>query len=287
VTPPGDTRSALHLVAETAEELWVNASLGLSRNVPQTDPARVYPSLAILQRQQPLLEPAIYLGLPALALAGLAAVCARRGPQRAVVAGLALAPVVALGASAALGHLGQRFHPRYLFFVLALVPPLVAIGLEAAAMVLGGARRGRQLASLALASGVALFAWLDRAPLANLALHPYSGMREAVAFVAARPDSKAALRVALGLGGDAARVYDPGLHAVETAEELRALSARAQAEGRPLYVLVGYNGQNRKNRPDAFLLLDDPALFEPMGRFEAVAPEFVYRVLRYRGGRRD
>ena len=127
-----------------------------------------------------------------------------------------------------------------------------------------------------------LFAWLDRAPLANLATHPYSGMREAVAFVAAQPDSGAALRAGYGLGGDTARVYDPTLLHVESGEEIRALCARAQAEGRPLYVLLGYTGQNRKHRPDGLLLLDDPSLFEPLGRFEAVAPEFVYRVLRYR-----
>ena len=285
VTPPGDTRSAVRLAEQTADELWVNASLGLSRNVPQTDPERVYPSLALLRRQQPALEPVLYLLLPALALAGLAAALHRRGPQRAVVAALGVAPFLALAASAAFGHLGQRFHPRYLFFVLAVVQPLAAIGLEVAATLLGGARRSRILAPLALGAGVVLFAWLDRAPLANLATHPYSGMREAVAFVAARPDSGAALRAGLGLGGDTARVYDPTLLHVETGEELRALCARAEAEGRPLYVLVGYSGQNRKHRPDAFVLLDDSALFEPLGRFEAVAPEFVYRVLRYRPGR--
>lgn len=284
VAPAGDTRSPLRLAGKMGHELWLNASLGLSRIVPQTDPARVYPSLAVLRKQQPALEPAIYLAFPALALAGLAAALRRRGPQRAVVLGLACAPFLALGASAAFGHLGQRFHARYLFFVLALVPPLAAIGLEAAATRLGGARRGRLLAPIALAAGVLLFAWLDRAPLANLATHPYSGMREAVAFVAAQPDSGAALRAGYGLGGDTARVYDPTLLHVESGEEIRALCARAQAEGRPLYVLLGYAGQNRKHRPDGLLLLDDPSLFEPLGRFEAVAPEFVYRVLRYRPG---
>jgi len=284
VTPPGDTRSAVRLAQQTARELWVNASLGLSRNIPQTDPERVYPSVGVLRKQQPLLEPAIYLGFPVLVLAGLAAVLRRRGPERAVVAALVLAPCVALAASAAFGHLGQRFHPRYLFFLLALVPPLAAIGLEACATLAAGPRRGRTLAPLALAAGVLLFAWLGRAPLANLATHPYSGMREAVAFVAARPDASVALRAGLGMGGDTARVYDRELLHVETAAELRALCERAEAEARPLYVLQGYTGQTRKHRPDAVLLLEDAARFEPLGRFEAVAPEFVYRVFRLRSG---
>ena len=74
---------------------------------------------------------------------------------------------------------------------------------------------------------------------------------------------------------------------VESGEELRALCARAQAEGRPLYVLLGYTGQNRKHRrrrPSCSSTTR--SLFEPLGRFEAVAPEFVYRVLRYRPGGR-
>jgi hypothetical protein len=106
-------------------------------------------------------------------------------------------------------------------------------------------------------------------------------MREAVAFVAAQPDAAGALRVGLGLGGDTARVYDRDILSAETGEELRALCQRAEVEGRPLYVLLGYVGQNRKHRPDAMQLLDDPQRFETLGRFDAVAPEFVYRVLRY------
>ena len=70
---------------------------------------------------------------------------------------------------------------------------------------------------------------------------------------------------------------------VESAAELRALCERARAEGRPLYLLFGHPGQNRKHLPDVFQLLDDPRLFEPLGRFDAIAPEFVYRVLRYTG----
>ena len=133
----------------------------------------------------------------------------RAGPQRAVVLGLAAAPVLALVASAALGHLGRRFHSRYLFFVLALVPPLVAIGVDVAAARLGGARRGARAAALALAAALGLFAWAVLPALENLATHPYSGMREAAAFVAAQPDAERAYRVGVGLGGDIPRVYDP------------------------------------------------------------------------------
>jgi hypothetical protein len=280
---PDDRRSPVRLAGKVARELWINASVGMTRQLPQTDPARRYPSLAELRGAQPLLRPVVGYALPALALLGLAAALRGPGPRRAVVLGLVLAPCLALAASAALGHLGRRFHPRYLFFVLALVPPVLAIGVEAGAARLAGRRRGAAAAGLALAAAVVGFAWLVRAPLANLASHPYSGMREAVAFVAARPDAAGALRAGFGLGGDTARAYDPSLLHAESAEELRALAARARADGRPLYVIYGYRGQNLDRAPEAIALLEDRERFEPLGRFEAVAPEFVYRAVRYTG----
>jgi len=75
-------------------------------------------------------------------------------------------------------------------------------------------------------------------------------------------------------------VQEPRLVHVETLAELEGLRARARAEGRPLYVLYGHRGQNTKRRPEVLAVLEDRAQFEPLGRFEAVAPEFVYRVVR-------
>jgi hypothetical protein len=279
-----DTRSPVDLARRTLSEVWTNASLGLSRLVPQTDPERVYPSLDALRPERPLLRPTVRYVLPLLALAGLAALLARRGPQRAVVSALAAAPFLAVAVSAVAGHLGQRFHPRYLFFVLALVPPLLAVGTDAIAARLGGARHGPRAAAAALAALVLAIAWLVAPAIENQATHPYAGMRGAAQLVLAQPDGARALRVGIGLGGDSPRVYDPAILHVETASELRGVLSRARAEMRPLYVLYGHSGRNRKNYAEVFPLLDDPALFEPLGRFESVAPEFVYRVLRYTGG---
>jgi len=276
---PGDTRNPLGLAAKAGRDIWIQAAVGIPRTLPQTDPGRRFPSLVSLREQRPLLRPAAGFAIPALVLVGLAVALRRAGPQRAVVAGLALAPLLALAVSAALGHLGQRFHARYLFFVLALVPPLLAIAVDAVAARLGGGRA----AALALAAAVAWFAWGVSPALANLATHPYAGMREAARFALAQPDAARALRVGVGLGGDTPRVYLHDLLHVESGAELRALCEHARAEGRPLLVLYGHAGQNRKRRADAFALIDDPRLFEPLGRFDAVAPEFVYRVLRYTG----
>ena len=275
----GDPRSPVDLARHTANEVWVNASLGLARIVPQTDPARRYPSLDELRKTNPLLRPAVRWVLPGLALAGLVALLARRGPHRPVVVALVLAPLLALAVSAAAGHLGRRFHPRYLFFVLALVPPLLAVGVDAIAARLGGPRA----AAGALAAFVVAMAALVAPSIANQSTHPYAGMREAVRFAEAQPDAARALRAGIGLGGDTARVYEPALLHVETLEELAALRARARAEGRPLYVLYGHLGQNERHRPEVIAVLEDRAEFEPLGRFEAVAPEFVYRVVRDRG----
>jgi hypothetical protein len=284
---PGDARRPLDLAVRAGRDIWVQAALGIPRTLPQTDPERRFPSVSALRDQRPLLAPAAGVVIPALVLVGLAAVLRRAGPQRAVAVGLALAPPLALGVSALLGHLGQRFHARYLFFVLSLVPPLLAIGVDAVAARLGGARRGRHVAGLSLAALVLAFAYCVSPGLANLATHPYAGMREAARFLAAQPDAAHALRVGIGLGGETPRVYVRDLLHAETGAELRELCDAARAEGRPLYLLYGHAGQNRKRRADAFELVDDERLFEPLGRFDAVAPEFVYRVLRYTGAPPD
>jgi hypothetical protein len=284
---PGDARSPLRLAAKAGRDIWFHAAVGIPRTLPQTDPGRRYPSLGNLRRERPLLGPTARFAIPALALAGLAELLRRAGPQRAVVAGLACAPLLALGVSAALGHLGQRFHARYLFFLLAAVPLWLAVGVDAVAARLGGARRGAPAAACALAATVLGFAYCVSPALSNLATHPYAGMREAARFLADRPDAAGALRVGVGLGGDTPRVYARDLLHVESGGELRALCERAREQGRPLYLLYGHPGQNRKRRADAFQLIDDPRLFEPLGRFDAVAPEFVYRVLRYTGAPPD
>jgi hypothetical protein len=282
-----DTRSPLLLARHTASEVWVNASTGLARLVPQTDPDRIYPSLAVLRESRPFLPPIVHYVLPAIALVGLGALLARRGPQRVVVSAMVVAPFLAVAVSAAAGHLGQRFHPRYLFFVLALVPLLLAVGVDAAAARLAGPRRGPRVAAGALAAFVLAIAALVAPSIANQATHPYAGMKEAARFVLAQPGAARSLRVGVGLGGDSPRVYDPAIVHVETGDELRSLLADARLVKRPLYVLYGHRGRNRKNYADVFPLLDDPALFEPLGRFEAVAPEFVYRVLRYTGANEE
>jgi len=286
-TREGDTREVGRVVSKLVRELWTRAAIGVPLSVPQTDPERTYPDLRVLRARSPVVRPVLFGALPALALLGLAAVLRRPGPQRSVALALLAAPPLAIAGSAALGHLGQRFHARYLFFALALVPPLLAVGVDTAASRLAGPRRAPRAAWAALALAVAGFAWLVFPATRNHAAHPYAGMREAVAFVAARPGAAAALRAGVGLGGDTARVYDPGLLHVEDAAGLRALLERARRDGRPLYVLYGYAGRNRHRHPDVFALLDERRLFEPLGRFDAIAPEFVYRVLRYTGAPPD
>jgi hypothetical protein len=237
-----------------------------------------------LRSRTSLARPLAFVALPALALVGLGAVLRRRdGPTRAVVAALAAAPVLALASSAILDQLGRRFHTRYLFFALAAIPPLLAVGVDATASRLAGPRRAARAAALALGLAVAGFVWIVRPTLASYVRLPFSGMRDAVAYVAAQPDAERALRVGIGTGGDTARVYDPGVLHVERADELARLCERAAADGRPLYVLYGYTGRNRFRHPEVFALLDDPRLFEPLARFDAITPEFVYRALRYTG----
>jgi hypothetical protein len=55
--------------------------------------------------------------------------------------------------------------------------------------------------------------------------------------------------------------YDPGMVRFQTAEELRSLMTRADAEKKKLFINFGFPAFTREHNVDIFKLLDDPALF--------------------------
>ena len=61
------------------------------------------------------------------------------------------------------------------------------------------------------------------------------------------------------------------------------MTAEARAGGRSLLVFYGYGPLNKRRRPELIAPLEDPRLFEPLGRLDGIDSETVYRVLRYTG----
>ena len=254
-------------------DLWAMTVSGIPESVMASAPDVEFPSLSAARAAQParfLLDRVL---APLLIAVGGIAALRRAGPSRAVVAGLAAAAPVAIAGALAFGH---SFYVRFAIYSLAAAVPLLAVGTEALAATFS--RRAVVPALAVLVLGFALWTGPQNRILLE---RPHSGMRDTVEFLAAKGDSQAVLKAGLGLGGDNPKVYDPRLRYFETARDLRALCEEAAERDVPLYAYYGYAGQNRKRRPGAFELLDDPALFEPVARFGGVEPEFVYRVYRW------
>ena len=259
---------------------WVMMTTGLQVKGPRL-PDVSYPTLITLSAGRPWVPWGVYVLLPALALLGLARAL-RRGaaPERAIWLGL-------LGASALffVHRELQAFFilPRFVIFALPALVCLPVLGLETA---LGFVARGRRSAVAAgLALGLAGFAALVAPALRVLLTHPATPSRELVALLAAADDGHpgGVLRAGLGLGGDAPRVYDPGIVEVERPEQLEALCARARSEARPLYVFYAYGSVNQKRLPGLFIWVRDDRYFEPVARLDGIDSDMVIRVRRYTG----
>ena len=268
-------------------QLWVYLALGARMREPR-EPDVVYPTFAVLTEAWPWLRAVVYGVLPALALGGVARIALRAGRnERAVFGALALAAALLL-----LHRLVQGFFvlQRFAFFFLAALVPALAVGAEGGLRVLLRGERTRRV-GVPAGLGLALvgYAALAAPELRVLLTHPPTPSREVAAWLVAR-DREApggVLRAGLGLGGEVARVYDPWLLRVERRDELEALTARARAEGRPLYVVFSYGALNARRMAALFEPVLDDALFEPVARFDGIEGEQVIRVRRYTGAPLD
>jgi hypothetical protein len=279
-------RSATQLSPAALGHLWSFASLGIEARLSGDPPERpdgVYPSLAGRAVGRPWLYPVVVGVLPLLALLGGLRVVARGGPARAVALGLAGSLPLALLVTQLQG--GQ-WYPRFAFWTLLYAVGFGAIGLESILERLPwpGPRARRMGVAAGLAAGVGAYQALVAPQTALLLTRPQLASREALSLARERggPDTLVAV---LGLRGGNMHfvLYDPQLREIEDAAELATLLEQAQAEGRPLYVLYAYAYKNRDVRPDAFRMLDDPALFQEEALLHAVFDERMVRVLRWTG----
>jgi hypothetical protein len=236
-----------------------------------------FTTVADLAARHAAVEPIVFFALPLLAALGLARLAWRRGPARWPVLGVAAAVPLALAVA---GLRGQFFHHRFVFYGLLAVVMGLAAGSDLVTRRLFG--RWRAAAPLALALALAGYAALVAPRLFELWERPHSPIRDALHWIQADGGERA-LRVGYGKGGDLSAIYDPWLVFATDARPIEALARRAREEGRPLYVMYGYPGENRQRFPGGFALFEDPRLFEERARFFGVAPEFTWRVLRYTG----
>jgi hypothetical protein len=271
------------LTASWLRYFWVMISTGLQARGPRLHDVE-FPTLANLARSCAYLRFVVYAALPALAVLGLVRSLRRGdGTQRAVWIGLLGATLLFL-----LHRELQAFFvlPRFVIFALPLVVALLAVGFEGLLSALAsaaGLRRSAVAAGLAL--GLAGFAALVAPALRVLLTRPATPSREVVALLARAGEGVpgGVLRAGIGLGGDAPRVYDPGIVEVEGLRQLEALCERSRAEARPLYVFYAYGTLNAKRLPDLFIRIRDPLLFEDVARLDGIDGDLVIRVHRYLG----
>lgn len=268
--------------------LWSFLATGMPAREPEVPERRpgAYPSLADQAERHPWVY-AVVLGLlPLLAVGGLWRAAAAGGPARAVALGLAAGVPLALAASLALSGI---WYARFGLYALPAVVAFLALGLDGAlGRVPWRSARARRLGVAAgLALGLAGFQALVWPETAVLLARPHQPSREVAALLAHEAGGEPGSAIRAGFsnvdGGILLATYLPWLRDPADAEEVAALCAEARETGKPLVLAWGHPARHRRNHPELFRWLDDPALFEELATFDAVEVEHLMRVVRYTG----
>lgn len=170
---------------------------------------------------------------------------------------------------------GFYFYHRFILVLIVPVLVLVAAGL---AGLHAGIRYLAVVPFFMLVTQQGTFLWS----------RSYEPFREVINAMRRETDGKNTpplLPVAYGLGSHVMQIYLPNLRDIRgTSEEgeasLRALIDQSRRENRPLLLTWGYDGINRQNMAGGFKLIDDPALFEKIGEWSGIEPEFTFRLVK-------
>lgn len=270
----------------TIDSLIGRVMVGFPREFGPNEPDgdRFY-SVARFVDERPTASAVVGWGAPLLLLAGLVRFLRRHGPERWAVLGLTFGAPLGLFVMW-LG--GFFFHPRFLFYALIPVVVLLPAGLDGLLRLpfARAPRAGAALATAGLALALVGFYSVVAPRDRELREHPYAPMRELGAYLestARRPDPLSSMRLGVGSGADVTDIYDPWIHQVHQAGEIRKAMSEARADGRALYVFYGYPLANRPHYPRIFRMLDDPGLFTVKAHFLGADPHFSYWVLRWTG----
>ena len=216
-------------------------------------------------------------GLALILTAGLAAATTgfrsliRLQPRATVIPGVLTGFILLFLAGVKLADF--YFYHRFIIAIGIPIILLVAIGLS-------------RLPRTSVIVGVlAIYAVLTFPQTRLLLTRSYAPFREVVAALhaaAARLGPAPPIAVGYGLGSHVMQCYEPALRDIrdDPAEKLRASIDQARRGNRPLFVALGYEALNRLNLPDGFALLDDPALFERIGTWHGIEPEFTFHLLQ-------
>lgn len=194
---------------------------------------------------------------------------------------LLAAPIAGVAHLVITGALDWYYYPRFSTFLL----PVVVVGWALAwgNLARRAWRRGGGLA-MALPAALVFFLATAMPQVANLVRHPHEPfpeIRDALAALRAAAPNGKALTAGYGLGSDILHdIYDPGAKFIRSRGELENLMRKADAFGKPLYVVYGLQSFNRATVPDGFILLDDPRLFSKIRRFQGDDPRHTFFLLR-------
>jgi hypothetical protein len=181
------------------------------------------------------------------------------------------------------------WYARFGLYALPALVLCVAAGLEGGLARLpwkspAGARAGT---AAGIALGLLGFQAVVWPQTALLLSRPHQPSRELAAALAhaADGDPLGAIRAVFSNvdGGILMGAYLPWVRDPVDAGEVAALCAEARETGKPLFLAWGHPARNRRNHPELFRWLDDPALFEPLATWDAVEVEHLMRAVRYTG----
>jgi hypothetical protein len=220
----------------------------------------------------------IALALSAVALGALR--LWRSGAAQRALALLLLLPGPLTWLVAWLG--GVHLWDFYLIFTLPAWAALLALGASwPLAAPQPFARRGGLLLVVA---GLLAFAVAGEPVRRYQRDHSVEPRRESVALTRPDPDplSPAQAGVLTATFFRPADTYDPRVVHVGNPAELEALMARADREGLPLFVNIGWLRQAARQRPELMALVEDRERFERVADLRGLTPRFTRRVYRYR-----
>lgn len=112
--------------------------------------------------------------------------------------------------------------------------------------------------------------------------NPISPLRDVAALLHELPASIVGGRprvLCYGLGREALQTYYPDCIGVTKPEEILEHLRTSQADHHKLHLVLGYEAFNRARLPDGFKLIDNPAMFREIARFNGIEPDFSFRIL--------
>lgn len=269
---------------------WALTATGVPWQVSGGELVRELPSISQMLSAAPVVLMPVGFGilfglLPLLFLAGAGLAFTLRTRGSYAISALLVAALPTVVIAAVFNH---YFYERYLIFLL---PAYALCSVLAVYRLSTGPNQQRPASGLLGSLAFIIITLAFSGPQIRLYLErPLAPLRDVAEFVSTyrSPDSeKEAIRAGFQHGGIVPAVYDPEMYWCVNRKDVEILMRKADTERRPLLIFYGHESFNRgmfsgEDYGQPFELLDDPALFEEVKRYEGVDAPSVYRVLSYK-----